>query len=632
MVTNQFYYGALMVTLYPTNATGERVDERAVLDPTILTASSDQAVIKEWAYTWPFAWKKTDGADVDDYPTNLVIDIVAPLKTAKDTMPDTISVQVWARFTDIKLSYPKEPAVLPELQSMTVPKVKYPKKKRDSHPADDISGASTVGATSTVDSAIEAISSVTLGDAVTSVSSLASFVTENWGPVGSLLGFLFDKPDRIVCQENMNIEPSTDLFNADIPDTNVSVGMYKGKYVDPGAGRMPMTKNWTVSEYARIPGLRMPVAVFDAEGDSVIVQPIQSHSTATTYKIPLDYSYLSSALWRGSIKVQLMFFTSAFISARFSVAYINESEYPGQYPTDYSNGLSKIINVKGDTMDSFTLPWLSRSYWTEDPSPRFRLRVESKIASSDASLDPVIYCMIWIAGGDDIQFAWPRAPLPDEWRGALPVPEELDEKPVLQAAVGKMFTETFPPISENVFYDIDRGFCTSENLGPITDICKRYSPVRPDPATAFIGFQAQILDSDNASTDFTPADIVTFRTTFFGSWRHAFLFRSGGYRYRHYDRVPTELAAGQPVWNIDNVTARACAGTVYRSPMDGMTRLTIPQLAIYPFGVLGFPTQRLSITSPDDLGPTQNEPVYLAARDDVQFGYPILPEGMVPNS
>jgi hypothetical protein len=247
--------------------------------------------------------------------------------------------------------------------------------------------------------------------------------------------------------------------------------------------------------------------------------------------------------------------------------------------------------------------------------------------------------LCWVAGGDDIQFAYPRIPLPSEWRGNVTLREIEDAKAAIdekkakgsksykpQAAIAECFTKTFPPLGENCFYDIDRGFCTSENLGPITDICKRYCALTEYSGGELRGVDGDILDM-SGSVALTTVYVTSFRSTYFGSWRHAFLFRSGGYKYRHYcteDSTDTKL-----IWSLKiPYGTRDLLGTSYRQPYDRMSRLTVPQLAIYPFAILGVQTQLLSIRPDIEYQKDPGLVEYIAARDDVQFGYPILPKGL----
>lgn len=120
--------------MFPTNATGNRVDERAVLDPTIISASLADSVVKTWHYSFPWAWKPLHGSRADDGPVRMVLDVMAPLTCANNNMPDTVSVQIWARFKNISLSYPVGQAQSSneEVDASTIlklPRPKYPSIK-----------------------------------------------------------------------------------------------------------------------------------------------------------------------------------------------------------------------------------------------------------------------------------------------------------------------------------------------------------------------------------------------------------------------------------------------------------------------------------------------------------------------
>lgn len=593
LVTNQFYYGALMVTLYPLDIAGITLEARAVQDPSIISASSDEAVVKEWKYCWPYAWFPVEGFS-GVFPVNLTLDVLAPLKAAKADMPSSVRVQIWGRWKNLKLAYPYG---FDDLQAQSKVRVKYPVKKKSPHPADENS----------VDKALNAIRSVTIGDAATAVTAVAEGIVENWGSVVGPLAFLADKPDRVKSQIPINEEPNQDLFTSDVEDTNVSLSLYKARYLDPSLSRMPMTKSWTVSDYARIPGMRDPF-MFDTVGDSQVITLIGCGNSALRMRTPLDYAYTTSSYWRGSIKLMLQFFTSSFITCRVVVQYINNLEYPNEYPSDYYNGITKVINVKGDTVDTITLPWLSNQWWNEtlpqSGAPCVQIKAITPVISTDTTVDPVIYCVPWVAGGEDIQFAFPKIPIAANW---IDTSAELEA----QTSPGRVFQRTFPPIVPSCSYDVDNGFCTSEMLGPITDICKRYSRILPESGGETYQFLSSLLDYN----------YYTWRRTHFGTWRCAFLFRSGGLRWR--GMTPQGITPLTYTFQTD----------VTRVAPDGIVRVTEPAVASYPYGMLDN-LSVLTLTA----AKTGGTPVtssswdqFLAARDDVQLGWPILPPG-IPTS
>ena len=74
-------------------------------------------------------------------------------------------------------------------------------------------------------------------------------------------------------------------------------------------------------------------------------------------------------------------------------------------------------------------------------------------------------------------------------------------------------------------------------------------------------------------------------------------------------------------------TGRELDGTQYTPPFDETCRLTIPQVMPLPFGMLGMNNDMFSIVAHDTPDFPDCYATYIAARDDVQFGYPILPTG-----
>jgi hypothetical protein len=667
--TNQFYYGLLMATLFPTSVTGFRLDERAVLDATTISASCGDSVIKEWKFSWPNAWLPLQKLEEGDWPVSVYLDILAPLTVANSTMPDAITVQVWARLKDVVLSYPV-PDLTPGVKArvgrfkghigkgkengdkaQSGVKVKFPKKKGSFHPVDSAISDST--------EVVSALQTMTISDAVGAAMDL----------LPSIAGFLLDKPDDDKVQQPIQEEAMKDMMQSDTGDVNTNFSLRCQNYVDPSNARMPQSAGFTVSEYAQIPGLRQPALVFTATTtDPVNIFPLQAHPDNSTYKIPLDYVWLASMQWRGSIKVILQFVTSAFISARFVVQYNAFTEGGMSFVGgEYDSGLSRVINVKGDTLDSFTLPWLNSKYWDNRSSPFISISLASDIATTDTVADPVIYCLVWMAGGEDIQFAYPNAVLPTNWAAVDPteetkrlrlqyknekVPESVSvgrrEEPDedrAQSSVGKLFTEKFPPIGENCEYQVERGWCTGEVLDDIASITKRYSPkfisslATPQPG---IGISPVLRDFCGRSVNLDPhnqaySDWIAFRGTLFGTWRAAFLNCSGGMRYRYLD--PTGNRHGFfPVLQTSPAFWTAVQGTFYVSNSDGWARLTIPQVSNQPFGVLSeAPSDDWNwgmgiVGDSTSTYPSSGAWEFLAARDDIQFGFPILPAAMVPPS
>lgn len=640
--TNQFYYGLLMVTLYPGLATGDWLSERAVLDPTTISASTAESVIKTWAWTWPMPWRGLNDTDNLHHPVFLTVEALVDLFGSNPDLPNSITIQIWARFKNIKLAYPSQntdqleadfrkyaemyapgedlplPPIPDDTQTQSgKPRVAMPTTKRTTHPAQDPSRGNPIT------DLVESVAAVPM-QAIDGLVGTVSGVLDTG--LGTLLGGLFDKPDDETVPEPMIIEGSRDLFGADTADSNVYLGLRKGRYLDPGPSRMPMSDNWTLRKYGQIPGIRTIKNFTSAGGgagtlDIPLVLPT---TTGDGFRTPLDYVTKCAVLSRGSIKVCLQFVAASFISARFVVQLWRVDGQHGP-DSEYDYGISRVINVKGDTLDTFTVPWLDPTWWVENDPRQLRIKLDSDIATTDVASASKIFLVVWLACGEDFQFQFPRVPLATEW----PLTEPEQDSTRTQASIGKLFSDKFVPIVDNVFYDEDHGFATNETVELMTDVAKRYSPMNFQGGVSVgyqpLTFNANALDIASAAS----AQYVQQRRTLFGSMRACFLFRSGGYRYRVYT-----LQAGNLVWTATSGGSRTLFGTVYPHPFDSISRMTVGQISTRPFIMIN--DDQSPQAPPIAMGLTATELgaklhlAFLAARDDLQFGYPVLPKGIPP--
>lgn len=644
--TNQFYYGALMATLIPAG-TGFRLDERTVQSPSIISASSAQAVVKSWDYTFPFEWLVPINIAGGQHPVTLYVDVLSQLTQANTGMGSSITLQVWGRFKNIQLSYPTSviqsaPTVAafqltdapflahdgqaPRIEKQS--KVMIPRPSGSRHPA-----ASKNGDEDTVLETVNSLEHITIGDAVRHIPGVSTLF--------SALSFLVDKPDCTDSQSRFVQDHNVDTYATDIADISTPLVMHRGRYQDPGIRRIPMSSNLTLSQYAQIPGLlaaslAIPNWVFTTSGDSTdLRQLIQIHPDNSSMKTPLDYAALNAIYYRGGIKIMLQFFTSSFVSARFVVQYHNEAIFAATpEDTEYDSTLSRVVNVKGDTTDCFTLPWLHPYSWVAPRSaPSISVTLDSAIASTSTAGNAVIYMLMWVAGAEDIQFAMPRRIMYDtEWSSAAPSLENPEPKIEKQAMIHEMFKPAFPPIVENCASDFDNAYATTEQIDSMADLAKRYGLI-PLVASTSLSPNPGWYQS-NMSLLFTqqPTTITQnyqqywqFRQTPFGQMRSAFLFSSGGFRWRRSTKA-------SEYWQLRTGPSDIGQG-VYTTTNDFMIRVTVPYSCALPYQALGYFIGGYQVV-PDQTDVTQTivtdhtTPQWLAARDDVMFGWPVLPTGL----
>ena len=580
--SSNFYIGALMFALYPEGCVDDR-DSLAVMDPSVVSACCAEAIVKSIKYPFPEAWLRVQ----DNNPVFLSAYVLHPLRLSTDTAANAITATLWGRYKKIELSYPIEA----QSGKTTIAR---PKGKPAKHPAQDKEAES-----GPLEILPALISSTVSEMGASALSDLA---------LGALA--LVDKPDYTEPVVTVQNDSTVDMYASDIPDSNPSWSIGKQRYVDPGKNRLPSSGDWTVPKYSQIPGLKAVFTFTDVDNTQEFY-PLGHLTNYQSARTPLDYALASSLFWRGSAKLLLQFFTSSFTSARFVLEYINEND--GTFPTSYDNGISRVIDVKGDTVEKITLPYMNTNWWSRQCPLKCRLKVISNIAGSDPAVNPIIYCSAWVAGGDDIQFAFPIVPEQGAWPW----------RAVPQSAIGKLFQEDFPPITEDIVYDTDEGLCTNEALGSITDLCKRYSPIQSNPNWDSTSFEGRFLDYLCNGTN-SDGGAASFQRTIFGSWRRAFLYRSGGFRFRRL------LDRGAGNWTpVIEEYRDIYSSTMYKLPADGNVRLTVPQLMPNAFGKLGVNNEQLGL---EYHGGQAWDQSFVAARDDIQLGYPILPRGVPPVS
>lgn len=630
--TNQFYQGAIAVTLIPDTGsgflppTGDTLAERMVQDPTVLSAATAESIVKTWSWAWPQPWQPLHVNGVDKHRLMLQIDGLLPLRTAKADMSEELDIQIWVRFKNIKLMYPFGPSSDPQARSQAqshrggAPQVAVPRGHRVSHPAQDPLSGLTDTATNIVNSVVSAPAQIADG----LIGAADSFLSQG---LAGIVGGLFDKPDQVDEPTTVVIDSSKDLLNCDIPSQMTNVGLYKSRYLDPSPSRMPGAKpgGFTLLDFAKIPGLLQVHEFSGTLAPHLDLDLIKAVCPFDQLRTPLEYATKCCHLSRGSVKLCLQFFTSSFVSARF-VVQLKRKETGLGFDDDYDWGLAKVINVKGDTVDTMTIPWIDYVWWRDIDLRQIRIKLVSGMVSTDVTTDPKIGLLVWAAAADDYQFAFPRLPSQDDWQ-----PESTLSQ--AQAAIGQLFQTDFPAIVADVFYDTDQGYCNNEAISHVTDLAKRFACMNTEPVPLWnpLTLDVNVLDTVPVKN---PTEIwneyAAFRRTFFGAMRAMFMFRSGGYAYRAY-----RLSEGDLIWKVrgdGRSTTRDLSGTIYPHPFDSVARLIVPQLASTPYLMLNndnddeTPDYGLSLIGTPVL--SDQHLVFLAARDDVQFGYPILPQGV----
>lgn len=636
--SNQFYSGALMVTLWPTASAqfGNFLNQRAMLRPVTMSASTQQSCEINVSYPFREEWIYSAIPDAGvDQRLNLCVEVLAPLIASSDTLTDTLTVQLFAAYVNPVLQLNADASEAPVAQS----KVEITKK---------IEGGtlkSTVSATPATDAnrrqggmdksfkeIAPTLSSIPiLGTVVGSLFDILKIgvnTVTGLVPVATALAplapLLLDKPEVVGDIQRFYGNPCQDQFSSDVAALTTPFTYSKNNYGAMLSGFGVALGHWTLAQYASVPGIA-------ARGT---LNTLTTSGDVPLYGAPTALGRLQSSFryWKGSIKVTFQAFASAFTSVRMAV-YLRPF---GETSLNFDDHIVKIIDVKGDTVSSFTIPFVHhRAWYTAAPNFSLHYRLISPIIGNDVALDPSISFVWWTAAGPDAQFAiecppttWvmpTTSPLPDPALSApaLPVPPSKAKRLTRAApSVKKSFEaeaqssiqhhfveEKFPPIVDGCSYTVDNGYAITDVPVTFNDLLKRYRSYDGALATGF--------DIDNLYFGTDPA------LSNHAQWLNNFGAIRGGYMIKSRFRDDNETDLIGHVVAVTSVVNNVALPTGSHSICgdDGYHCVSFPWIANFPFwfrtGLTGHSHQKLS-QLPYGTGA-------LAFRDDLVLGLPVLP-------
>ena len=159
------------------------------------------------------------------------------------------------------------------------------------------------------------------------------------------------------------------------------------------------------------------------------------------------------------MKYLVHFCVPAFYSfrVRFSI------NLGGGSPVNYGDVMTRIVDIKGDTWEAVTVPFLQSSTWSDlDTGPMVQtLRVElitPIIGSSDPGA-PIVYVNIFRAAGEDYEVSGYRNPTTFTLQN--------------QMNLGSKFSEKFPAINEGTSQSMTNGNVMCEVIDSVSDLVKK---------------------------------------------------------------------------------------------------------------------------------------------------------------
>jgi len=255
------------------------------------------------------------------------------------------------------------------------------------------------------------------------------------------------------------------------------ISMYPNAYLSqaPTIGGME-TSHMTLSELARKPMLTNILTMTSNSAATIYATPLLCGSQGvTTIDTPIGDWLANTALaftyWRGSIKYALHFCVPSFYSFRARVS-LNR-----QYTTavaDIGDLESTVIDVKGDTWYTFSVPYLYSTLWRApfddisgsagtDVVPKIKIEIMTPIVGSSAPATPVIFVNVFRSGGEDTQFTRPR--------GIRPGTSSFTS----ECSISDTFSKPFQGLVAGTTQAIEQGWTMPESAHSISDMGKRRS-------------------------------------------------------------------------------------------------------------------------------------------------------------
>lgn len=218
-------------------------------------------------------------------------------------------------------------------------------------------------------------------------------------------------------------------------------------------------------------------------------------SSKVTYMTYLAELASHFRYWRGSMKFRVAFICSKFISARVVIEWIpNEFDSSLVDGTDSGNFQRMTVDINGDTVVTFCIPYLGNTPYLIVPTPdlfttndetqircfngKLTIRVVNPPVVVESTDQSQIYYTIWMAGGEDFQVDRPTG----LWQNyhdlaSYPIPEaEFRPHMGTLQTVREQFSVTFQSLSPAKMVAIDK-LVNADHIGCWTEYMHRYQPM-----------------------------------------------------------------------------------------------------------------------------------------------------------
>lgn len=354
-------------------------------DTVLLDFSQQQDVIMRAPWISPEQWcdiywaqVTEDNLDLEDVGGVRVFNPINPVKTLDSTTSTQVVLQIYARFVDVELA-----GHLVDNTSM-----KY-------RPQMDKFSQFTQSMGSYLPNAVHmGTMSMPLRGVHPSIAHANEYVDDK---------LITERPGK----PKTSGSPSGDTDEKELkPNLYGSLVATAPKYVLGSGSMETVTRDWSISDYIRIPTLHST----GSDISDAVVYSMFSVPAAPNYG-RINYVSQAFRMWRGSVNLTFVFFSSPFITARVNlVLSYSQTGYFGLL----GNEVVKDVTIRGTTRVDMTIPWLNQTPWlpvsfqtiaTEFDifQPRVGMNViEAPQAVGD--IEPSIPWVLYESAGEDFEF------------------------------------------------------------------------------------------------------------------------------------------------------------------------------------------------------------------------------------
>lgn len=635
-----YHQGALLTAILPCRQGATVTDyQYANMRPVVLSASVQDSTTIDVPYMNPLSW--LDIATCADYAIcTFALRPFNNLITTSTGVPASCTVSIFASFLDPKVAGFVEPSSIRnrmkdrmKAQSVTERRATFTNSKAEVVPVPESDTKKEGEDKSKNGTTVQGIQKVVGG--ASEILKMIPVLGPIWTPIAkfiSTFGKVLDEPFNPAVPQGID-------QNLNFNDLAHCQGLFSGQQLTLYPGVQTSKENFgmessymMIHELAQVPALHYQTS-FTTQDQvvSIGLTPLTPNNVAGVDF--LGFVAAEFTLWRGSIKYFFHFVNSAFYSARFRISYATTA--PGSGDGDLPQ---MIVDVKGDTMTEFCVPYLYPTPWrpTGDSfvagNPKLTVEMITPISGSTSPSTPLIYLNVWRSGGEDIQFNLLRnsyyvynpsqlEKLKKKKETKVTEPIPIREKVRAQTTIATRFQKTFPPIMAGSQFSAEFRTCAAELPIRISDMMKRWSDVPNNFGSYPL---ADTIFPQSISTDLPYYDYTSFQY-----WSNVFLFWRGSRRWRFFANLSDVAYLQYGTTFAPSVSqGQAVVMTNCASDLLRHNDIEVPWISEVPYSyVVQNPPVPFTAQfgSPGNLdyeqGTLQPDTVYLKAGDDFQFLY-----------